>query len=220
MYHGGNRGLTHSSGYNSTGNDGMTYGGSVYKDANPIITYANGEEFGQNGSFISGSRETPNLRPPSYSALNIPAEGGSHSGNNGYNMTGFTVEASKGVFYQSDEGSNAAFRGYPNTSDINNGVSNDESSFPWTHSPPQSMMCRVPVPAQPFGLHSASSLAPPVRVRHMVTVCSAPPPRCTDMATPSLINGEANVHNGTPDTLPETSSLSLSASRLFGQLRL
>eukprot|EP00250_Pteridium_aquilinum_P000583 c10668_g1_i1 orf=219-2285(+) len=73
----------------------------------------------------------------------------------------------------------------------------------WGSRMPGSPSSAAAVIASTLGLRPASSMAPAVRVRQMVPVCSAPPPRRTDAPVPShlpstdsslsMVDDEANV---------------------------
>lgn len=74
----------------------------------------------------------------------------------------------------------------------------------WGSHRPSSPSSAAATLASTLGLRRASSMAPAVRVRQMVPVCSAPPPRRTDAPVPprhsptdhssSLADADANVH--------------------------
>ncbi|KAI5084125.1 hypothetical protein GOP47_0000294 [Adiantum capillus-veneris] len=70
---------------------------------------------------------------------------------------------------------------------------------------------------QASGLRQANSVAPPVRVRQMVAVCSAPPPRCPAL-DPATTSNSSSLY--LQEQNPPSSSAEASACHLFSQLRI
>lgn len=241
-FYDGNRGsysgtenMSHAGYNNDHGSIGSSYS-SGYRDASNTSYGGYSEGVTQKGSY-TGYSEGLKL-PSSYANFNDASQkgsygGSSYEGDGGSSYGVFTVDAPKGSFY--NDVAKGAFSGYPSTSssstnDDEVGASSSTSIWSrpaqwWMSHLPSSPASAAVAVAQSLGLRPVSSMAPPVRVRQMVAVCSSPPPRHTAVDTVATTNANANTHalHHRPPPPPDLSSsigAETTACQLFDRLRL
>lgn len=186
--------------------------------ASPQISY---EDVERGSSYTDKNKSYSGDRSSSYSGNNFDIDRGTSL------YTNFSVDTPNRFFFNND-GAKSIFSGYANST-RSRGIHDDElgassSSSVWSHPAnlwaSNSMATSV---AQSLGIRQPTSMAPPVKVRQMVAVCSAPPPRrpAIDSAGSSISNVSTHPYLPNAQPLDHTSSSSdTSACQFFSQLRI
>ncbi|KAH7296798.1 hypothetical protein KP509_26G039500 [Ceratopteris richardii] len=131
-----------------------------------------------------------------------------------------TIEGPTHYYFNSEGGKNT-FSGYQ-ANVRNRGLSDNESgpssSSPWPSA--AHLWMSTQAGSQIPGLRHANSIAPPVRIRQTIAVCSAPPPRCPTIESTAASNSYLQERNPPSILEDPTGSSEASACELFSQLRI